>query len=132
MAQLADAHVLALLALVRVNVPCYDGKVGDNPAVPYTVLYADLGTLERSSVDDASAFFNMSFQITAVGSTRQQAGWAADKARVALVGAAPSVSGRTTSMIVQESSQPVIRDDDVVPPMFYAVATYRLVSVPST
>lgn len=132
MAQLADAHVQALLSLVRAVVPCYDGKVPDEPSIPYTVIYPSQGDLGWASLEGDSTTLDLSFQITAVGLTRAQAGWAADKARVALLDKKPTVTGRACGQILQESSVPIQRDDDVVPPVFYAINQYRLMSVPST
>lgn len=131
MAQLADLHVAALLGLIRAHTSCYDAKVPDDPALPYNVLYTDNGQLSRSSLGVTSDRFELWFQVTSVGATRQQAGWAADKARADLLDQIPTVTGRHCGPITQDAPpQPVQRDDDLTPPVFYVTASYRLTSVP--
>lgn len=132
MADLANDHAGAVVALLQgAGLTVYDARVPDSPTLPYVVLYAEPGLLQRSALAATSGWLDWPFQVTAVGKERSQAAWAAQKARAALVDVAPTVTGRTCSPILQDSSQPITRDDDITPPVFYVAAGYRLLSVPS-
>lgn len=110
-----------------------DAHLGGAPAglsPPYCVLYPEPGMPERASLADDRVNFQTVVQITCVGATAEQALNYADRSAAAM--SPPlAVAGRTAWRPEHLDGQPVQRDDDVVPPVFYAVARYRLRSTPS-
>lgn len=80
---------------------------------PFAVLYPVPGmksNFHRSLTNAAPT--ELRFQVTAVGATPEQATWVSDKVATALYAAVPSVAGRRVWPAVQESAQPVRRDDE--------------------
>lgn len=126
------SDVDVILALVRTAaVTVYDGVVPNKSPVPYAVLYSDLGDYERLTLSQLSDKRTVHFQTTSVGVTPEQARWVALKTRAVCIDALVPLDGRLTWRIAHESSQPVQRDDDLDPPVFYAVDQYVLASVPA-
>lgn len=108
--------------------------VGRRPAgdLPCVVLYPGGLNELNGPVSDSHADAAPIMQITSVGATVDQTEWARDKAAVALLDGAITVAGRAHAQPpVLEASQPVRRDDDVTPPVFYAVDLYRLSTTPA-
>lgn len=104
-------------------------SVSPTPGTPYVVLYPDPGRAERASLADDRGNFSAVVQLTCVGLTAEQAMSVSDRALAAL-SVVLAVDGRTSWKPESLDGQPVQRDDDVVPPCFYAVSRYRLRSVP--
>lgn len=99
-------------------------------AVPYIVLYPDPGISVRASLADDRVDFTGVVQLTCVGLTAEQVLNVSDRARAALTPAL-AVAGRTAWKPEHLEGQPVRRDDDVTPPVFYAISRFRLRSTPS-
>jgi len=93
------------------------------------VLYPEPGMPVRASLADDRVDYITTVQITCVGTTAEQALNYADRSSAAM---SPPlvVEGRTAWRPEHLDGQPVQRDDDVTPPVFYAVARYRLRSTP--
>lgn len=99
-------------------------------AQPYVVLYPLPGrTVAASLADDRTRYVGV-VQLTCVGLTAEQALSVSDRATAALSAVLP-VAGRVAWKPESLDGQPVQRDDDVVPPVYYAVARWRLRSIPS-
>jgi hypothetical protein len=127
-------HVDAVTAaLTGAGLTVYTGgapaSVKPTATTPYVVLYPDPGRAERASLADDRVNFSAVVQLTCVGLTAEQAMSVSDRAMAAL-SAVLAVDGRTSWKPEALDGQPVQRDDDVVPPNYYAVARYRLRSVP--
>jgi hypothetical protein len=136
---LGNPHNQAVLDLLRTAWPL----VGDceTPAgltydsnhaliVAYLIVYP-LGspTFDGSlAPGDEQSIAWPSTQVTAVGRDRNQAGWLRDKARAVLLGSYLTAAGRRVGPMRLRDEQPVERDDDVTPHLFYAVDRYRAVS----
>jgi hypothetical protein len=103
--------------------------VSPTPAAPYVVLYPDPGRAETASLADDRVNYSGVVQLTCVGLTAEQAMSVSDRAMAAL-SVVLTVAGRTSWKPESLDGQPVQRDDDVVPPCFYAASRYRLRSVP--
>lgn len=104
-------------------------NVAPADAAPYVVLYPDPGTAVRASLADDRTYFQGVVQVTCVGVTAEQALNVSDRAAAAL-SAALVVAGRAGWRPEHLDGQPVKRDDDVTPPVFYAVSRFRLRSTP--
>lgn len=101
--------------------------------VPYVVLYPGVVSRIDGPMSDPYADTSSEYQITAVGQTRAQAQWAADKARGLILAVQKDlpVPGRDVQLIGWGPSQEVRRDDDATPPLFFAVDVYSIDSTPA-
>ena len=123
-------HVDAVMAAyTAADLTGYLGGAPPSVAPPYIVLYPEPGTPIAASLADDRTYFRTTLQVTCVGETAEQALNLADRSAAAL--SAPlAVTGRTAWRPEYLDGQPVRRDDDITPPVFYAVARYRLRSTP--
>lgn len=96
---------------------------------PYVVLYPEPGRATAASLADDRTTYTAVVQVTCVGLTAGQAMSVSDRAAAAL-SMVLEVEDRASWKPEPLDGQPVRRDDDVVPPCFYAVARYRLRSIP--
>jgi hypothetical protein len=106
-----------------------DAEAPADDAVPYAVLWplsVGLGGPVVAQHDDAV----LGFQLTCVGAGREQAQWLADRLRPVMLSRL-AVPGRYVSQAWLEASQPVRRDDDVTPALFYVVEQFRYATFPS-
>ena len=98
----------------------------------YVVLYPLMVDPDGPAAD-AYADAESEYQITAVGRTRAQAQFAADKARSVMLAPGLSIPGRALMQPVEWSpSRGVTRDDDEDPPLFYAVDSYLIRTTPAS
>lgn len=134
----AQLHATAVLGLLTgAGLTVHDGAVPANPTYPYCVLYTNSGNREATALTLTSAHQIYDVQVTSVGATAASARIYADKVNTALVDVTPTVSGRTCWPLRVEVSQTPQEDRDITLPgtathPHYAVAVYRLASVPST
>jgi hypothetical protein len=135
----ATAAVLALLR-ADANLTVHDGKVptdpttGKLPARPYVVVYGPPDGDGDRIVDSLSGSSSRSDGVvttTVVGDTAESVRIVAKRVRAALLDVSPTVTGRSSFPIRVSSSQDVRRDDDVQPPVMYAVDRWLVQSVPA-
>ena len=100
---------------------------------PHVVVWASSGFALPTDLGHVIGDIELSFQLTAIGATPEQAQWAADKARVAVNRVIVSdIDGDAFWPIwAEQASQPVRRDDQVQPPMFVATSRWVLRSTPA-
>lgn len=131
-----DPELIALLEAVP-NLNVYDGHVtADETAkeisvpLPFVVYYSSLGYDVDERLGGRAGGRVTQFQVTYVGSTREQAQWAGEKARAALSRKRVTVSGTESSLIMLRDSATVRRDDDYTrpggDPLFYGVDQYEV------
>lgn len=121
----------ALLLALRAAHP----RVGDAAApadttLPYAVLYPFGSGRLNGPVGDQHADADSTVQLTCVGSTREQTEALMDRLRPVLLGPL-TVTGRRVMQAWIETSQPVRRDDDLTPPVFYAADQARYLTTPA-
>lgn len=104
--------------------------VAPTDTTPYVVLYPEPGRAEAASLADNRTNFSAVVQLTCVGLTAEQAMSVSDRA-IGAMSTVLTVAGRASWKPEALDGQPVQRDDDVVPPNFYAPSRYRLRSIPS-
>lgn len=148
---LGNDHIDAAIGLIRdqievVNtqrslasvtpVVVYDGKADNLAATPYVVVYPPPPLRHRGErvgaarLDGQSVHVDMELQVLTVGSSRQQAGWAADVVADALLDVTPSVAGRRCWPIRQTYARPASLDVDD-PDLYVTQSGWRLRSVPT-
>lgn len=99
-----------------------------SPATPYAVVYL-IGALDRDGpVNDSEADEFTEIQVTSVGETRVQATGLADLVRSTLDSL--TVAGRSVGQVRVLDGMIVERDDDVQPPLFYAIDTFSIWTTP--
>ena len=126
------AHANAVLALAQAGaVTVYDTAAPALPAYPYAVLRFDSGRRVRSALTAVSDTLTETVTCTSVGLDRVQSQWVAEKVTALLLDVRPVVAGRTCAPLEHLDTQPSRRDDDVAPPLFYAVDLFRFISVPA-
>ncbi|MEV7599866.1 hypothetical protein AB0O91_21030 [Kitasatospora sp. NPDC089797] len=124
-------HIDAVTAaLAAAQLTAYLGGAPQGVAPPYAVLYPTPGAPVRASLADDRTGWQSLLQITCVGASAEQALNYADRTRAAL-DAPLVVAGRTGWRPEALDGQPVVRDDEVSPPVYYTVARFRLRSTPS-
>lgn len=127
-------HVDAVIAaLTAAGLTVYLGGAppGISPTAtdPYVVLYPEPGRTETASLGDDRTNFSAVIQLTCVGLTAEQAMSVSDRA-IAVLSTVLTVTGRTSWKPEALDGQPVQRDDDISPPVYYAPSRYRLRSIP--
>jgi hypothetical protein len=116
--------------LTAAQLTVYLGGAPQGVSPPYVVLYPSPGTPVRASLADNRVDWQGTVQLTCVGATAEQALNVSDRATAAL-DAPLTVAGRQGRRPEALDGQPVTRDDDVTPPLFYTAARWRLRSTPS-
>lgn len=128
-------HVDAVTsALTAASLTVYVGGappgVSPTASTPYVVLYPEPGRSVAASLGDNRVDFSAVVQLTCVGLTAEQAMSVSDRAMAAL-SVVLTVTGRASWKPEALDGQPVQRDDDISPPVYYAPSRYRLRSIPS-
>jgi predicted cobalt transporter CbtA len=104
--------------------------VSATDAQPFVVLYPEPGRAQAASLADDRTLYSAVVQLTCVGLTAEQAMSLSDRA-AAVMSVVLTVAGRVSWKPEPLDGQPVQRDDDVVPPNYYAAARYRIRSIPA-
>lgn len=112
-------------------VTVYVSRAPSGAELPYVVLHPDQGRALPSNLAGDSTWRPWRYQTTAVGSTPEQAQWAAEKAEAGLLDRTPTVSGRSCTPVRKEVSVPIARDEDVQPPVFIARDVWVFTSTPA-
>lgn len=135
----ATAAVLALLA-ADVNVTVYDGEVptdpatGKLPARPYVVVYGPPDGDGGRLVDSLAGTSHRADGVvttTVVADNAESVRIIAKRVRALLLDVVPAVTGRVCFPIRHDSGQNIARDDDVQPPVLFAVDRWLCQSVPA-
>lgn len=107
----------------------WQGVPGASPHLSYIVLYPINHNRQGpdASIADRGTDPQLRYQTTCVGIDRRSAERAADLAAGVLLNGIPlDIPGRSTVLLIHESSQGVQRDEDVNPPLFYVTDRWRL------
>lgn len=104
------------------------GTPGQSNFVPYCVVYPLMQGFDGSlgSPDNDST---LAWQVTCVGSTREQCDWVKAKVDSVVIGAQLDVAGRFVPRVYAEGGAGTRRDDTVQPPVFIATPRYTATSV---
>ncbi len=133
-----EDHTQALLdTLDPAPISVGDGVAPRNPDKsekdpPYVVLYSLPGGQFDGPLNDSQADVSLIYQITAVGTTRQQAQVAIDVCRALMKRNNVTVPNRRVRDLRHLTpNSGVIRDDDLPNPLFYGYDRYELDTTPS-
>lgn len=128
----AQPHIAAVVAMLEaaLSINVYVGRREDNDTT--CVVVRGSPNHPFGSLGDRYADASVLFQVTAVGLGEEQAtAFADDVQAVLLTDTPPSVTGRVAWPIQFVASQPVTRDDSVMPPLWFATAQYAIKSNPA-
>lgn len=133
----ATDDVLTRLRALVPPVSVHDGRVpvdqvtGRLPARPYVVVYGPSDGDGTHRVDDLagrSGWVEGRVQTTVVADSAEACRIIAARVRGSLLDVVPTITGRVCFPIRHDDSQPVRRDDDVQPPVLYAVDRWLIQS----
>lgn len=129
---MSNAHIAGFnLLLTDGGVTVDDAETGNFASPPRVVVYGDQGQSTREALCAGPDGAYVTVQTTCVGDTRVQAGLMLDKVRSLVENQRPVVASWACGPVQQLSSRLPERDDDVDPAVFYAVATWRFLTVPA-
>lgn len=111
-------------------------SVGDAQAPsgspPYVVPYAIAGGGTSGTLGAPDDDAELVYQVTCVGTTREQAEWLENKVLTGLLGQGTiTVTGRSTPRVDSDGFGGIFRDDTKSPPLFSAAPRFRVYSTPS-
>lgn len=126
-----EEHTNAVLAALEdAGLAVGDGIAPKPPPKKYVVLYPIPGGRVLGTLAEPSADAELVYQVTCVGTSRQQVHWLVDVARDAVLGGI-TVAGRHIPYVKPEGGQPEVkRDEEQTPPIFYAPFRFRLMTLP--
>ena len=132
-------HVQAVVDALAADGPdvfSHQGPVTDadiHAAAPYRVVYLIPGGQTDGTALDPDSDAELIVQVTSVGTGPEQALRTSDLTRATLVGRPLPVAGRAVQRVrLVTASGGATRDDDVTPPVFYAVDRFALWSFPAS
>jgi len=130
---LIERHVEAVLARIRADAQLinsvFEGDVKGDPE-RYVNVWHDTGSFEPRSMLGEHQDVDITFTIHSVGNDRWQATWVDGRVLAALNDVVLEVPDRRCWKLRPAGSQPVQKDDDVVPVKFFAVRRFVLHSTP--
>lgn len=118
-----------IAALVAAGLTIGDGEAPEADP-PYGVVYQVPSAGLEGTLADPNADGELVYQVTCVGTTREQAQWVVDKAMALLDGF--NVANRSIARVSVDSLPGVLRDDKLDPPLFYATPRFRVFSTPAS
>lgn len=108
----------------------WQGEPGDTVFVPYVVLYPSPGTTD-GDLCDPHEYLDYQVQATCVAATQEGVEAVADIVKAALVGVRLTVTGRSLYPCQIVADRPASRDDQVSPPVHYAIVQLSCRSGPA-
>lgn len=132
-AAIIAALTSANLTVGRGEKPAAGGWQGDpcgTNFAPYVVVYSLDGDLD-GAIDYGAEDGVVRYQLSSIGATAEQAEWAADTARIALLGTTPSVTGRRIGLITFDDIGGTVRDDKQQPPLWQVAERFTVMTTPA-
>ena len=126
--RLATDGVRAKLATFGLNVGDGQAPAG---APPYVVVYPIPGGYTTGTLADLDGDAALDFQVSCVGTTREQAQWLQNKTYGLLGVGTVTIAGRVVNRVSLTDPGGVFRDDTKSPPFYTAVPRFRVLSTPS-
>lgn len=130
---MSNLHIAAFNKLLTdASVVVDDAETPNLSDLPRVVEFPDQGTSVRDTLCGGVTGKVITIQTTCVGATRDQAGWMLDRVTELVEDQRPVVDGWDCTRIEQLYTRTAVRDDDVDPAVFYAVAAWQFTAVPIT
>lgn len=126
-----DHTASVINVLTAAGMSAGDGVKPAGAALPYVVVLPFGGPPASGPVSDQHADVSPQVLVRGVGLTQASAEIAADNARAVLLSTPLAVPDRVVTQVVLETSQPVQRDDDVSPPLYYSTDVYAVWTTPA-
>jgi hypothetical protein len=108
----------------------WQGQAEVTNFVPYVVVYSLDGDLD-GAIDYGAEDSTFRYQFSSIGATAEQAEWAADTARLALLATTPSVTGRRIGLITFDDLGGTVRDDKQQPPLWQVAERFTVMTTPA-
>jgi hypothetical protein len=110
----------------------WQGAQGNSPYIPYVDVHPTPGGLTDGPLSDPNTDAWADYQIISVGAVRRQAEAVGDAVRaVMLAGPITVGNGRSVAYVRLDMLGGVIRDDSVLPSVYYVSDRYRILTVPT-
>jgi hypothetical protein len=135
-------HVDAVVANLRASLPsplkdrvgvAYGGDHEHQTFVtPYVVVHLLGGGNMGGPITDPQVDVQVRIQVNSIGDTAEQAMNTAELVNALMVKSNITITGRAVLKVPKETtSDGIVRDDDISPPLFYAYDVWRLWTTPS-
>lgn len=108
----------------------WQGEPGDSEYKPYVVLFPSPGGTD-GDLGDPHEYLDYTVQATCVAATQEGAEAVADAVKILLVGVRLTVPGRSLYPFQVTLDSPASRDDQLAPPVHYAVVRLTCRSGPA-
>lgn len=119
-------HDNAFLALIRADTQLasavYEGVVLSPPARYVSVFAREVRSVGRFS--GPHSVTNNEYTVHSVATTPEQAKWTRERVLERVLDVTPVVAGWNCRRVMFVTSQPLARDDDANPPLWYTVDVY--------
>ena len=94
-------------------------------------MFIDNGVREQERFTGGQSTADFGITVHSVGTTPEQAQWVAERVYAQLLGARLTIPGRKARPVRAITSQPLQKDTDVSPPLFYCVDVFGLTTTPA-
>ena len=109
----------------------WSGTPGQSQFIPYLIVYPTGGGGVDGPLGDTRSDVQYVYQVTCIGSTREQADFMRDKVRAVMFNESNfSITGRRVLRTILDVPIATSRDDDVQPPLFFSADRFRLETSP--
>jgi hypothetical protein len=108
----------------------WQGEPGTATHIPYVVLFPGPGMTD-GDLCDSNEYLDYRVQATCVAATQEGAEAVADAVKATLAGQRLTVTGRSLYPFQILGDQPATRDDQVAPPVHYAIVQFACRSGPA-
>lgn len=114
--------------LVAAGLVVGDGEAPDAEP-PYAVVHSIPGGSATGSIEEPHEDGELVYQVTCVGTTREQAEWVADESMVLLEGI--TVEGRSIPFVDLDTLSGARRDTTVTPALWICTPRFRIKTTPA-
>lgn len=122
-------HTDAIIAALEAQGLTVGDAVAPQASPPYVVVYPIAGGDMYGPLGAKDDDAELIYQVTCVGSSREQAEWLADKANALLGGF--TVTGRSVPLVTMDVVPGIFRDDSTGTPIYTAAPRFRVFTTPS-
>ncbi len=122
-------HTDSVIGLLRGAGLTVGDAEAQNLTPPYVVVYSLPGGRSYGTLANPHEDADIDYQVTCVGTTREQAEWLVDRATALLNGF--SVANRSITFVSLDGFPGIRRDDDLTPPVFFGTPRFTVTTTPA-